>query len=252
MGSGQSTVSAGKLLARASKSPGSESLAAARSLPPREVRSRLAKLGVVPDQDDSPEELARALATAQDPDYWVANWELHPNSGRVKNWLWVHSRFREYFAELVKEAELLEAAPPESRPNNAKHLLAPFIKFAKKVTRHSLFEDEQLFKYFAENHGVDFSKLSQQHADLRATEAVRIALTTIAGGKTGEEVTVKEAVRETEQVKRLSAAVHDMHKEFINHLALEEKTIVPLWLNLTNEEYRKYRTYLSWKFSAMY
>lgn len=98
MGSGQSTVSAGKLLARASKSPGSESLAAARSLPPREVRSRLAKLGVVPDQDDSPEELARALATAQDPDYWVANWELHPNSGRVKNWLWVHSRFRYAFA----------------------------------------------------------------------------------------------------------------------------------------------------------
>lgn len=42
----------------------------------------------------SPEDSAKCLRYVSSPGFWAKHHEIHPNTSRVKNWLWVHARYR--------------------------------------------------------------------------------------------------------------------------------------------------------------
>ena len=69
---------------------------------------------------------------------------------------------------------------------------------------------------------------------------------------------VKQMDQEFENCSDL-AGVHKLQKllaqycnEMEAHMSLEERTITHIWLNLSAQQYKTYRTYLSWKYSVMY
>lgn len=91
-----------------------------------------------------------------------------------------------------------------------------------------------MFKFFVDT-DPDVAKavaaLEAQHNDLNASERVFEAM------KSGEGV--KEALEKYQS-------------DLLEHLAAEERVLVHRWLNLSVEDYAKYRSYLSWKYSFMY
>ena len=46
--------------------------------------------------------------------------------------------------------------------------------------------------------------------------------------------------------------VKEFEKVLIEHFGKEEQNIIPVMLNIDNKLYRKYRSYLSWKYYFMY
>jgi hemerythrin-like domain-containing protein len=158
--------------------------------------------------------------------FWQKHASLHPNFKRVKNWLWVHDRYR----------------------SQAKHLTsgtataADFSKFHAKIEAHSEYEDTQLFQFFLDSKikmpDGALQKLMEQHSDIRTVAEIQQGY-----GNSG---------RNNGKQKPMQPLLQEYVNNMLQHLDLEEKTIVGPWLQLTDEQYKKYRTYLSWKYCFMY
>lgn len=91
-----------------------------------------------------------------------------------------------------------------------------------------------MFKFFVDTDATvakAVAALEAQHSDLNASERVF------------------EAMRSGEGVQD---ALKQYQSDLLEHLAAEERVIVHRWLNLSAEDYAKYRSYLSWKYSFMY
>lgn len=117
-------------------------------------------------------------------------------------------------------------------------LKSKFEKLAGKIEAHSQFEDSQLFKYFLDHDPSSreaLEELGKQHAELVLTKDISAAL--------GKEDT---------DVGELSEKIQTYHKELLQHLEAEELALVHRWLNLDSSQYSTYRSYLSWKYGAMY
>jgi len=169
----------------------------------------------------SEDDLVAVVKIVLSLDFWRFNAQLHPNHGRVKNWLWVHSRYRNQMNDLLRIAS-----------GSFETGKTKFEAFQKKINSHSDFEDNQLFKFFCdEKLDVEgFQELKKQHEDDEVIQAVR------------------NAADSESLVKALEEYVSSMK----NHLELEERTTVHLWLNLSNLQYARFRSYLSWAYSMMY
>jgi len=187
-----------------------------------DLQAQLAAFGVDADQEEGKESLQAALRRVAHPNFWRTNPKLHPNARRVKNWLWVHERYRSMLNDLLETEETIQTQKL-------------FDKWCKKLASHSNFEDEQLFKFFLDHKGdtmkASLNALKQQH-----------------GEANGEEEKVNNAISSGEWKDTLKAYV----KSMLDHMELEEQTIVGPWLNLSDSEYHTYRTYLSFKYAAMY
>uniref|UniRef100_A0A7S3PHW4 Hemerythrin-like domain-containing protein n=1 Tax=Aplanochytrium stocchinoi TaxID=215587 RepID=A0A7S3PHW4_9STRA len=92
----------------------------------------------------SDSDLVKCISVIRKPRFWSLHGAaLHPNSKRVANWLWVHSRYRkkaDAIVELVKED-----------PNQTKRIHKAFSTLNDTIIKHSRFEEEELFKFFREN-----------------------------------------------------------------------------------------------------
>ena len=60
----------------------------------------------------------------------------------------------------------------------------------------------------------------------------------------------KEATED--ELKGMLDKVRALHAELNEHLDLEEATLAPVWLSLTDEQVKTLRTYFSWYYAAMY
>lgn len=239
--------------------------------------------------------LEAAKRIAYEPSFWPKHAPLHPNAGRVKPWLWVHSRFRSQAESLLQHLGSLpekeegeedsvafsinselesnkeeskedsQSRAPTDEPDYAmiwKKTAAAFRKLQRKIQAHSDFEDEQLFRYFVDHHtkagGKDrltenLARLHGQHTDLRVVEDIQTILDDESISKRLETQREIDPVQADslpfEQLRPLlESYVHDLKE----HLRLEEETLVRPWLQLTEEEYKQYRSYLSWKSCIMY
>jgi uncharacterized protein with NRDE domain len=140
---------------------------------------------------------------------------LHPNYRRVKNWLWVHSRYREQIVAITTQKE--------------------FDKYHSKIEKHSEFEDTALFQFFVDS-GIQVENLKQLKEQHQSLETYRAIQDGFCKSDQGAVKTLLDAYRQ----------------ELLDHLKLEEETLVASWLQLTDKQYKKYRTYLSWKYCFMY
>lgn len=148
-------------------------------------------------------------------------------------------RYRNQAQELVDLAkDLRRKGPSASRRTAQSALKAKFEKLARKIEAHSQFEDAQLFKYFHDHDSgckEALQELGKQHADLVFTKDIIAAL-----GK------------EDSDLGELEEKITAYHRELLQHLEAEERALVHRWLNLDANQYSTYRSYLSWKYGAMY
>ena len=204
-----------------------------KKLDQAEVTKRLKARGIEVSPDDSFDSLCTCLALASSKGFWRKNAKLHPNFKRVKNWLWVHKRFRsqlDALANTVENGHLVKGAMLRRR-------------LEAKIARHSAFEDGELFKYFEENIKDDELQqaLNVLHEHHKKQDKSLEVLNTLAK----EEPTAAELEEAAQATKKYV-------REMREHLALEEDTILSWWLNLSQEQYAKYRSYLSWMYAFMY
>eukprot|EP00934_Nitzschia_sp_Nitz4_P002695 Nitzschia sp. Nitz4//scaffold317_size20466//14802//15587//NITZ4_008666-RA/size20466-processed-gene-0.11-mRNA-1//1//CDS//3329547545//2685//frame0 len=194
-----------------------------------DYKAYLAANGVSVTDEEAADE-AKLLAAVQRMEhrsFWPTHASLHPNKRRVANWLWVHRRYRNQAKDMLEMTD-------------AKKQKAAFDKLVKKIDSHSEFENTQLFLYFLDagkGEKERFIELFNQHNDLGTVEVIRQAFTS------GADETVCEAAQ-----PYLERYVQELH----DHLRFEEETVTKVWLQLTKEEYKKYRTYLSWTYSVLY
>ena len=112
-----------------------------------------------------PEDARRALVRVVGVDFWRLNYELHPRRRRVRNWIWVHNRYRAQATELchrclalAKPAVSVGAASVGviSAPNrnsaplsaeSAAELRRLFVSFTRKIDTHHRFEERVLFPW---------------------------------------------------------------------------------------------------------
>lgn len=212
-----------------------------------EVHEFLAGNGVaLTEADETADRQAAFHALTKSSDFWVKHHSLHPNRSRVKNWLWVHSRYRDQASAIVKSAnEISNQDDPKVVQTSVKKVLADFNKFAGKIKSHSEFEDTQLFKFFVEedigSSAETLTTLMEQHSDIKQVSEIQdICQNILADPASGD--------AKGELTTKISAYVKDLEA----HLENEEHTIVALWLQLTPTQYKKYRSYLSWKYAMMY
>lgn len=214
--------------------------------------------GVVTDDSITLEDCKEAVKVmVGNPNFWRKHATLHPNFSRVKNWLWVHSRYRDQAKTLlshIPESSSSSSSDGDNDDEWLQTLATAFTKFHKKIESHSEFEDTQLFKYFSDAEQGNQQKLielQEQHTDIRVVTEIQKALkikndngtATRADGDGAATTTSAESVKTL-----LQGYVDDLH----NHLEMEEQTLVGPWLQLTTEQYKKYRTYLSWTYCFMY
>lgn len=188
--------------------------------------------GVNVTSEDSDKDIQKAVSVAQDSSFWQKHASLHPQRSRSKNWLWVHDRYRTQADALLT----LKDDPSKQK--------AAFEKFHNKIESHSEFEDTQLFKFFLDAKIGDqetLEELKKQHGHVRVVREITEGLEKCASGSASEDET------KAAQAK-LEAYVNDLKA----HLDLEEKTVTGPWMQLTPEQYRTYRTYLSWTYCFMY
>jgi hemerythrin-like domain-containing protein len=207
----------------------------------QEQLSKLASFnGLNPESCKTPEELISALKTVLKADFWRKNASIHPNHSRVKNWLWIHSRYRDQISGIQEKY----ATAGQTDPRWAENLQEAFEKFHAKIEKHSTFEDTMLFKFFKEHLAKDseifLQELEKQHHDLVLVETV----------KTNYQAFLSN--RNEETVKAWTGSIDKYAADLLQHLELEERSLVHLWLNLTPEQYSTYRSYLSWEFGVMY
>lgn len=160
--------------------------------------------------------------------FWRQHCTLHPNYRRVKSWLWAHERYRAQARALVQI---------DKKPK----LLKAFTKFHKKMEKHSDFEDAQLFAFFLNNDQTNASlraalqELKQQHTEIRLAREI------MDGLQGNDKVT--DATRE-----QLQTYVD----ELLAHVDLEERTLVGPWMQLSDSDYKTYRSGLSCAYWIMY
>jgi hypothetical protein len=186
--------------------------------------------GVIVVPSASLEDCQAAAKRLQPASFWPRHASLHPKANRVKNWLWVHSRYRDQAKAILK----LKNDLPQQKTD--------FTKVHGKIEAHSVFEDTQLFKYFSDakiGDAENLQKLYDQHKDLRTAQAIQEGYLKVRSG---------DGSYETDVQPHLEAYAQDL----MEHLKLEEETIVQPWLQLTDDQYKKYRSYLSWKYCIMY
>lgn len=189
-------------------------------------RDYLQANGVVVSETETEENLQAVMHKMQARvGFWQTYASLHPNFKRVKNWLWVHDRYRAQAKDLTTGSTTA----------------ADFRKFHAKIEAHSKYEDTQLFQFFLDSKIMNITdalqKLTEQHSDIRTVAAIQQGY--------GNH---KDKHKDVHMQPLLQEYVNDM----LQHLDFEEKTIVGPWLQLTDEQYKKYRTYLSWKYCFMY
>ena len=181
------------------------------------------RFGVNPDFDDkaSKTDKISALKLIASKNFWRINWKLHPLSKRVKNWLFVHEKYRATVADIVKKASTdLDAA-----------------KNALKLAGHSDFEDNMLFKFMEEN-------ITQA--------ALQNALKELHGDHADELPKMTENMIKCTDLKEFEGLSKEYEAKTLQHLEKEEQNIIHVWLNLNEEQYKTYRAGLSWKYSAVY
>eukprot|EP00483_Globobulimina_turgida_P009547 UN09566 len=167
------------------------------------------------------------LLKISSPDFWSKNYALHPKKSRVSNYLWIHER---YLGQLSALKDL----------RNKEELKTKFVKFAAKLSGHAHFEDAMMFKFLKENGDLDASlleiveQLSEEHNPAHKKVA-----------KIVEEF-------DTLSLEDVIKAIAEFEKPLIQHFTKEDQDIVPVMLNLNNALYKKYRSYLSWKYYFMY
>lgn len=224
-----------------------------------QVNQFLSENGVEVEEADSPEDCRRVLQSLRsNPTFWVKHYTLHPNAKRVKNWLWVHDRYRAQVDALQALATSLpsfDKDKPTVLQSAAKKLLADYNKFVGKIEKHSEFEDEQLFKFFlnekigAEDSTINTSaalnSLTKEHGDVKNVTELQECLQKMIKGP-GLDTTMDNLKEQVE--RKMTDYVDDLKQ----HLDAEERAIVALWLQLTPAQYKKYRSYLSWKYAMMY
>lgn len=195
----------------------------------------LAKHGVVFDGTDTattPEDIAQCAALLETSGFWSKRYTLHPNQGRVKNWLWVHQKYRD-------QSQALLEMVPEERPVLADivKLTAAFEKLEGKIKSHSAFEDEQLFSFF------------EQHV---RTSAASMKVLMDDHQTTTDSSKVEEALKEGNTKGNIYDALEAYHNRLLAHLAREEDAVLPVWLGLSEEQYQELRNGMSWKYRVMY
>ena len=198
-------------------------------LPDDELTKLFLRFGVNPDFDDktTKQDKISALKSIASKDFWRVNWKLHPLQKRVKNWLFVHEKYRETVAEIVKKAATdLDAAK------------SAFVKFDKKLAGHSDFEDNMLFKFMKEN--------------LSESVVPRNVLEELHNDHTDEMPKMTEKMIKCTELKDFETLSKEYEVKTLQHLEKEEQNIIHVWLNLNEEQYKKYREYLSWKYAAVY
>jgi len=177
-----------------------------------------------------------------DDKFWPRQYQLHPNAKRVKNWLWTHSRFRkqaDVIVDLVKQ-----------NPNRITKIHRLFAKLESKIVRHSKFENEQLFAFFRENS----AKLSLNDGGSKLLERLDELEKDHKGLSDPLHLEGVQACHKdyNHKGRALISAITAWRQQLEEHLEMEEETLVGIWLNLSPENYAKYRTYLSWIYAAMY
>lgn len=168
------------------------------------------------DDKVSLEDCQLAVQAMMDPQFWVQHASLHPNYHRVKNWLWVHKRYRQQVIHIKTEKQ--------------------FVKFHSKLEKHSEYEETQLFPFFVDENIIpeeNLITLKGQHQNIETYGAIQDHFS-------------------KSDLHSVRTLLESYRQELLDHLKLEEETIVCPWLQLTEEQYKTYRSYLSWKYCFMY
>ena len=63
---------------------------------------------------------------------------------------------------------------------------------------------------------------------------------------------VTEKMIKCTELKEFETLSKEYEVKTLQHLEKEEQNIIHVWLNLNEEQYKKYREYLSWKYAAVY
>jgi len=63
---------------------------------------------------------------------------------------------------------------------------------------------------------------------------------------------VNEVINEANSDDAIIQALKDYRDDLDAHEAKEECTLVHLWLNLSEDQYKIYRSYLTWQYAMMY
>jgi hypothetical protein len=211
------------------------------------VAAELARHGVQRGPADGEQTLRAALRLVRAEGFWSKHYALHPNANRVKMWLWVHERYRGYVADAVRQAEELATRPAAERRARGTALAAAWAKFSRKLADHTEFEETQLLKFFDEcrpANAPESGELHRQHSELgkAGADEVEQLLAGVASGAASGDADVDKA----------AVALRAFQADFLVHLALEENVLLACWLNLSSDEYARYRTYLSFKYAVMY
>jgi len=185
----------------------------------------------------------QCLSIVSSPDFWRTNYTLHPNSSRVRNWLWIHQRYRDQVEEFVKKSATLD-----TNINNKQAVLddvkSSFEKFTNKLEKHTEFEETMLLKFMIENLPKNviphYDQLHSQH-DKNIPEITK---------KINE--FFQNNTNNIQDYKPLIGLLKEYLNDLLEHLKLEEQCLVGIWLNLTPDLYKTYRSYLSWKYAPMY
>jgi len=194
------------------------------------------------NEEQIKQEKIKVLLLISHPDFWRLHLSIHPNFRRVKNWLWVHSRYRKKVTALVEKAENLKK---DLRLWESVKL--GFMKFNHKLEGHTVFEEEQLFLFIRENikpethrllYPVHFDALNHQHDTLLPDITQKI-------------VDCLEGQAQM-QWEKVAQYLKEYKNALFQHLLMEERCLVMPWLNWNDDMYGTYRTYLTWKSARMY
>jgi len=212
------------------------------------------------------DDLRNALAAVTLDTFWQRNAKIHPNYGRVKNWLYVHQKYREQLDDLVVESQkvcansdvrccLYNPADPQAARLQVRYDAEEhFDKFVRKQKEHSEFEDTQLFAFFKKEgptmYGKDDARqlltalegLSGDH-DTNAHIFVKKAFTEYDNKKSGGK---------WQQERQIGLQIDAYNTVVKQHLDREENVMVRRWLELTEDQYKEYRSYLSLKYAVIY
>lgn len=150
-----------------------------------------------------------------------SEWSKHPKFPTQALLLGSHDNFREisqYILRLVGE---------ENRIAYAKRL---FSSWMTGMRGHEHYEEKKLFRYLSRRFQVSIEKLQDGHDQLHQREdEVRAAF--------------EERLRQQEvegSNSRLLQALQDHRSTLLEHLWLEENTVIPLLLSMTSEEFNEY------------
>lgn len=197
------------------------------------AREFLALNGIaVVDADASA--LLTCAAVLRTTGVWSQHYKLHPHQGRVKNWLWVHQKYRDQARALVDMATE-QSGGVETVLSN---VTAAFEKLEGKIRSHSEFEDDQLFSFFEReipSAAESMKLLKADHVATNDTDSVKTALQEVPS-----------------DIVKIRAALEQYEKNLLDHLSREEDALLGLWLGLTDQQYQQLRSGMNWKYRVMY